>query len=116
MELAIIFFIFYLVGVIWTYYILKDVMVDGATAFCSLFSWISLFFLAIGTLASKHASHLSNKKKNTFTIVPIEGDNRYAMITAIRDGKTYTKKLLVFTDEEMKLTYDLQDKIDKENK
>jgi len=59
---------------------------------------------------------ITNFKQTNATISPIKGDDNYAMIRVTREGKEYTKRLLVFTDEEMELTYDLIEKMEKEGK
>jgi hypothetical protein len=50
------------------------------------------------------------------TIKKIDGDDRHALVTSVRDGVAYEKKMLVFSDLSINYTYALIEKMEQEGK
>lgn len=53
---------------------------------------------------------------DSVNILPIDGEEDYALIVVIRDGKEYTMRMLVFTEKEMEVHHRLVEKLQTEGK
>jgi hypothetical protein len=53
-----------------------------------------------------------DKELNKDKVVITKIDDDTAQVTSYRDGQKYTMNLLVFTEEELKITFDILKKMD----